>query len=298
MATNEDAATQPPESAPTQTNALPASAVETAASPLLGLKATGRATRRLFGNWRALLLMLLLYAAFVASLYSFIAVREASVWQVLATFLLAALVPALFFIIQAMGTRYVERDVRTKELLRWSVRNFWKLLVVTLPVLLIAWLVAYLFGKFQPDVSAVSEAGRAAAAAVARPVTARSAEAFSWKEVIVTTLRALILYLVLPLVAIHLWIAASRRSLGDVFRNIKRVLARALAPGAALAYVIGLLIFGVIPYFLIITNFSRGGAWTEITLLVARLVLAALFMLIGWLITLGAQSIIHSRDED
>jgi hypothetical protein len=296
MATNEDAATPQPESVKTETNAAAAS--DQSSSPLFAFRAVGRAIRRLFGNWRALFLLLLLYAAFVASLYFFISIREASIWQVLVTFLLAVLTPALFFIIQAMGTRYVESGVRTKELLRWSVRSFWKLLVVTLPVLLLAWLIAYLFGKFQPDVSAVSEAGRAAAAAAGRPVTALSTtETFSWKEVIITTLRALILYLILPLVAIHLWIAASRHSLGEVFRNLKGVLARALAPGAALAYTIGLLIFGVIPYFIITTKFVRGGAWSEISLLVTRLVLAALFMLIGWLITLGALSIIYSKNE-
>ncbi|MGB7923756.1 MAG: hypothetical protein WCF57_10980 [Pyrinomonadaceae bacterium] len=295
MATNEDAATRQPEIIETDKDAHAPSG-ETASSPLLALKAVGRATRRLFGNWRAFLLLLLLYAAFVASLYFFISIREASLWQVLATFLLAVLVPVLFFIIQAMGTRYVESGVGTKELLRWSARNFWKLLVVSLPVLLVTWLIAYLFGIFQPDVSAVSEAGRAAAAASGRPVTALSTATFSWKEIIITTLRALILYLVLPLIVIRLWLAASRRSLGEVFRNLKRVLAQALAPGAVLAYAIGLLLFGVIPYFFITTNLARGGAWTEISLLVARLVLAALFMLIGWLITLGALSIIN-RDE-
>jgi hypothetical protein len=297
MATNEDAATQPPEGVKTEASAPPASGE--ASSPLLGLKAMGRAARRLFGNWRALFVLLILYAAFVASVYFFIAVREASIWQVLATFLLAALAPVLFFIIQAIGTRYVESGIKTKELLRWSVRSFWKLLVVTLPVLLLAWLIAYLFGKFQPDAAAavISEAGRAGADAAARPAAARgAAEAFSWKEVIITTLRALILYLILPLAAIQLWIAASRRGLGDMFRNLKSVLARAVAPGSVLVYAIGLLFFGVIPYFLITTNFSRGGVWTEISLLVGRLALAALFMLFGWLVTLGALSII-SRDE-
>jgi hypothetical protein len=296
MATNEDAAVPPPpETVETEANAHPAPAE--ASSPFFGLKALGRATARLFGNWRALFLLLLLYAAFVASLYFFISIREASIWQVLATFALAALAPVLFFIIQAIGTRYVESGVKTKELLRWSVRNFWKLLVVTLPVLLLAWLIAYIFGKFQPDAAAAAISEAARAAAEGRPISTQvAADAFSWKEVIITTLRALILYLVLPLVAIHLWIAASRQSLGDVFRSLKRVLARALAPRSALVYAIGLLFFGVIPYFIITTNLSRGGAWTEISLLVGRLVLAALFMLMGWLVTTGALSIIDSTD--
>jgi hypothetical protein len=298
MATNEDAATPAvePERAPEKKTDSYASDEATAASPLQGLRATASAARRLFGNWRALFILLLLYAALIASLYFFIAVREASIWQVLATFLLAIIAPVLFFIIQTIGVRYVETDVRARDLLRWSVRDFWKLFVVTVPLLLLAWLIAYLFSKFQVanTVAAVTEAARAgaAAAATARPAARAAAEAFSWKEVILTTLRFLILGLVLPLLTIQLWIAAARRGLGSAFRTIKHVAAAALAPGAVLVYAIGLLLFGLVPYFLITTNYSRGGAWTEIGLLAGRLVLASLFMFCGWIITLGALSLI------
>ena len=310
MATNEEAAAREPESAAPEKNAPPREESSEPSSPLRDLGAMGRAAKRLFGNWRALLLILVLYAALVASLYFFIAIREASFWQVMATFLLAALVPVLFFILQAIGTRYVEREVKTRELLRWSVSHFWRLLVVTLPVLLLVWLLVYLFGKFQPGVpAAVSDAGGAAGAvAAARPAAARNAtEVFSWKEVLHTTLKFLILGLVLPLLTIHLWIAAARHGLGGVLRNLKRVLARALAPGAVLIYALGLLLFGVIPYFLITTNYSRGGAWTELSLLGGRLLLASLFMLFGWLLTLGALSMtmpelaeapVKVKDED
>ncbi|HVG35445.1 MAG TPA: hypothetical protein VM911_20510 [Pyrinomonadaceae bacterium] len=295
MATNEDAARSEAERLKTDREDAKESA-ETS-SPLQGLKAIGIAARRLFGNWRALLILLLLYSVMLASLYFFIAVREASVWQVMATFLLAALIPVIFFVIQAIGVRYSERDVRTKDLLRWSVRDFWKLLVATIPLLLLAWLLAYLFSKFQVNVPAAATGAEATAAAAARPAAVpTAAELFSWKEVLLTTLRFLIFGLVLPLIAIHLWIAAARRGLKGAFRNAGRVLAGALAPGAALVYAIGLLLFGVIPYFLITTTYTRGGAWTQLTLLGTRLLLASLFMLFGWLVTLGALSII-SPDE-
>ena len=305
MATNENAATPEPERAKKKETEAFASDQDTSSSPLQGLKSVARAARRLFGNWRAFLTLLLLYGALIASLYLFIAVREASVWQVLATFLLAAIAPVLFFIIQTIGVRYVEndvrtRDVRTRDLLRWAVRDFWKLLVATVPVLLLAWLIAYLFSKFQVAAPvAVAEAGRAAAGAAARPTARTAAEVFSWKEVILTTLRFLILGLILPLLTIHLWIAAARRGLGGAFRTIKHVMAAALAPGAVLVYAIGLLLFGLIPYFLITSNYSRGGAWTEIGLLSGRLLVASLFMLCGWIVTLGALSILSpERAED
>ena len=302
MATNEDAAAAngaQPEGVETETKAVDSDHA-TASSPFFVLKAKARAARKLFGNWRALLLLLVLYAALNASVYFFIAVREASLLQVFLTFLLAALALALFFIIQAIGIRYVEPGLTTRDLLRSSVRDFWKLLVITLPLLLLAWLVAYLFGKFQVDVpAAITEAGRAGVEAGAARSSARSAvEAFSWKQVILITLRSLLLYLVLPLIAIHLWIDVARSGLGASIRNIKDVLARALSPGAVLVYALGFVLFVVIPYLLITVNFFWGStAWREISMLGGRLLLASLFILFGWLITLGALSIVNSTGE-
>jgi hypothetical protein len=295
MATEEPAAR--PETETVETPGRLDAPDNASSSPLLFLKSMGRAVGRLFGNWRALLIVLVLYGAMIASLYFFIAVREASLWQVFATFLLAALVTVLFFIIQVIGVRYVDAGVRTRGLLRSGVRDFWKLLVVTVPLLLLVWLIVYIFSKFQVGVvSAVTEAGRAAGAGAARtPASGGDAGLFSWKEVIVTTLRFLLLALVMPLLAIQFWIETARVGLIQAFKNTGRVLGRALAPGAVLVYAIGLLFFGVIPYFLITMSYSRGGAWTEISLLGARLLLASLFMLFGWLITIGALS--GMRDE-
>ncbi|HEX8139282.1 MAG TPA: hypothetical protein VF544_17095 [Pyrinomonadaceae bacterium] len=294
MATEEPAARPETETVETRSSSSTRSAAVDSASPLLFLKSMGHALGRLFGNWRALVVLLLLYGLMLASLYFFIAVREASLWQVLLTFLLAALVPVLFFIIQVIGVRYVDEGAGAKALLRSGLRDFWKLLVVSLPLLLMVWLIAYVFSKLQ-----VGAAPAVAAAGAAARTAASGGEAgaglFSWKEVIITTLRFLLLGLVMPLVAIQFWIEAAREGLAQAFKNAGRVLGRALAPGAVLVYAIGLLFFGVIPYFLITINYSRGGAWTEISLLGARLLLASLFMLCGWLITTGALS--RMRDE-
>jgi len=220
-------------------------------------------------------------------------VREASLWQVLVTFLLAALVPVLFFIIQVIGVRYVDEGAGAKALLRWALRDFWKLLVVSLPLLLLVWLIAYVFSKFQVSAASVAATARTATSGS----DAGAAGLFSWKEVIITTFRFLLLGLVMPLLAIQFWIEAAREGLAQAFRNAGRVVGRALAPGSVLVYATGLLFFGVIPYFLITINYSRGGAWTEISLLGARLLLASLFMLFGWLITTGALSRARMNEE-
>lgn len=101
-------------------------------------------------------------------------------------------------------------------------------------------------------------------------------------------MRFLLLCIALPLATIHLWISTAHEGLRAALKGIGRTLARAFAPRAVLAYAIGLVIFGVVPYFLLFTRTPTKNAWVEIGLLSARLVLALLFALLGWVITLGA----------
>ncbi|HEU4933219.1 MAG TPA: hypothetical protein VFT48_14145 [Pyrinomonadaceae bacterium] len=56
------------------------------------------------------------------------------------------------------------------------------------------------------------------------------------------------------------------------------------------------LIFAVAPYLLIRKSISTDRAWLEISLLTVRLVASATLMLVGWVTTVGAISIL-SRDD-
>jgi len=60
------------------------------------------AARKVFTNWRAMLLLAIVYASLLAALYFFVAVREASIGQVILTFALAIAAPLLFFVLQGM----------------------------------------------------------------------------------------------------------------------------------------------------------------------------------------------------
>jgi hypothetical protein len=53
-------------------------------------------------------------------------------------------------------------------------------------------------------------------------------------------------------------------------------------------YTIGFIFFAVVPYFLVVTKTSVASAWLDITLLALRLVLAVLFSLVGWVVTVAA----------
>jgi hypothetical protein len=160
--------------------------------------------------------------------------------------------------------------------------------VIALPLILIAVLAIYLFGTFETTspASAVREAARVVPAPP-RPVAPKP-QPVSWNSVALTTVQYLLFCLVLPLAAIHLWIGTARDGLKQIVKRSPRTLARAFAPHSVVIYVIGFVFFAVIPYFLIVSKTPASSAWLDAGLLVARLLLAALFSLIGWVITVGA----------
>jgi hypothetical protein len=252
-------------------------------------KAFNLAARTLSGNWRAVAVMLVLYLVMLGAIFEFIATREATVGQLFLSVLFALAAPVLFLIIQTMAARYNQGNQRAWALLGGSVRDFWKLLLISMPLILIAVLAVYLFGKIETTAPAtvVREAARAvpAPARVATP----KPQPVHWQSVAVTTIEYLLFCLVLPLGAIHLWIGTAREGLKQTFKRWLRILARAFAPQSVAVYAIGFVFFAVVPYFLIVPRTPVSSAWwLDAGLLVGRLLLAVLFSLIGWVVTVGA----------
>jgi hypothetical protein len=99
---------------------------------------------------------------------------------------------------------------------------------------------------------------------------------------------------VLPLAAIHLWIEAAGRNLRDtvggggqvVLKRIGNVLARAFASESVFTYGLGLIFFAAIPYALLSIHLKVKGTKTEFAIFIAQLLLAFMFTLIGWIVTL------------
>src|SRR5688572_3496799 len=149
------------------------------------------AARKALTNWRAMLLIALVYAALLAVLYFFVIIREATFVQVSLTFASAILTPLLFFVLQAMVAS--EDDESPVSLLKRSLTNFWKLIVVTLPLIALAILIVYLLGKAQNYLNA--NLRDAAAAVPPRPAAlanARNAAApIDWKAAMLSTIRYL-----------------------------------------------------------------------------------------------------------
>jgi hypothetical protein len=255
------------------------------------------AARTVFRSWRSMLLIAIVYLAFLGALYSFIAVREASVAQVVATFALAIAAPLLFFVLQAMimGAIATGDDASAGSLIKKALAGFWKLLLISLPLIALAVLIAYLLAKAQARLGTsvtdtASEIPRRLAA------TAReSAPPIDWKAALVATARYLTFGLFLPLAAIHLWLAATREGLGGALKRIGSLLARAFSARSVLVYVIGFVVFAIAPYFLLFRATPIRNAWLELIIFVGRLAIVFALTLFGWVITVKTLALL-SKD--
>jgi hypothetical protein len=234
------------------------------------LAAAGRA---FFSNWRLMAAFVVVYAGLLAALYYFFTTPLARLWQVGLNFVLALVAPALFFLLQAMGVSYAQEGAAAGATLARAARLCLKLVAASVPVLLLALLFGYGLGW-------VGE--KMAGHGGGWPVGA--------KGTLLSAVWYLLMCFALPLVAVHSWLAASRGGVGQVFKGIGRVIARALAPRSALIYAVGLVVFAVIPYFLIVPRTPAKNPWVDMTLLGVRLALALLLILVGWVVTLGALS--------
>jgi hypothetical protein len=247
------------------------------------LHSIAAAARRLFANWAALLITLSMYSALLGAIYLFFTIREATATQVALNLVLPIAAVALFFLIQAMGLSYTRIGVGAAYLLKRSLGDCWRILLASLPLILIAWLIFYF-------------SGRADQVFFSESITVES-KAMRWAAVAVHAVQILLLYVLLPLIAIHLWIATTREGLAAAFKGFIRVATRALAPRSLLIYVAVCAVFGAIVYLLLFKTISFKSEWTELWAVGIKTALALLLTFIGWLLTLGSIAELTARRE-
>ena len=238
-------------------------------------------------NLPALAVFALIYALLLAAFFKFIWTREATVWQVLLTYILMVLIPALFFIYQAA---IIDR-IRDQKF-RWGaiLIDALKFFVVTIPILLLAWLLTYLLNKWQLRYPAPALPILPVGSAPPPP------QPMHWPSLIFATLRFVLLGVALPLATIHLWIALAGGEVRSLFAGgaqpfLKRIgaaFARAFASESVLIYGLGLVIFFVIPYAILFVPFTVKGNKTDFVLFILRLLLTFVFSLVGWVVTISA----------
>ena len=238
---------------------------------------------RTFANPGALLVFAIIYAFLLVASYIFISIREATIVQVFVTYGLMILIPIGFFFFQAA---IINRELDQK--FRWGVIlvDALKFLAVTIPVLLLAWLIYYLLNKISlrypaPVVIAPPVHPNAPPPAPIRPP-------IHWPSLIFSTLRFVLFGAALPLAAIHLWIAVAGGEFRTSIKRIGLALTRAFSADSVLIYGLGLIIFFVLPYITLVPVFTIGGNKTEFIVFGMRLLLAFVFSLIGWVSMLMA----------
>lgn len=218
-----------------------------------------------------------LYAILLATFFRFIWIREATVSQVLFTYTFMILIPAEFFILQAaIIDRAHDQEFRWRSILIDAVRFF----VVTIPVLLLAWLLHYLLSKI--------------AIRFPTPAVPAKPAPLHWPSLLFATLKFVLWGVAMPLAAIHLWIVVAGTEVRSMFehgpksffRRIGSALARAFASESVLTYGLGLMVFFVLPYLILVPAFVIKGNKTEFAVFIMRLLLVFLFTLIGWVVTL------------
>jgi hypothetical protein len=229
------------------------------------------------------IVLLVLYALLLVSFYFFISTREATVWQVFVTYALLFLVPAMFFVFQAAILDFArKRKFAVKQILVSAL----KLLLVTIPVVLIAAFVWWLMNKLQARFP-----GPPAPVVVAP--TPPKPQAVHWPSMLITTLRFVLFGVAFPLATIHLWIEASvcdvRASFAGgaktIFGTIGRALARAFSSEAVFVYGLGLILFVLGPYLFLFVPVQVKGTKTDFAIFILRLVLAFVFTFVGWVVT-------------
>lgn len=255
------------------------------------------AGRTLLKNRSTMLLLAVVYAVLLAALYFFMAIREASIVQVVLTFGLAIAAFVLFFLLHAIvvggiaGER-AETQSGIGGLLKRSLSNLGKLVLISLPLIGLAFLIAYLLNKAQNYVGFGPDSTNDVLEPMAGSRSRKPAQLpINWRVAIFSSLRYLSFGLILPLAAIHLWLATVRDGLGPAVRKIGAHLSRAFAPQSVLIYILGFLVFGLLPYFLLFKATPTSKAWLELSLFVARLAAVFALTLFGWVITVWALSI-------
>lgn len=243
-------------------------------------KALFSAVRMLFKRWTTLPLLITVYAALLVALYLFVSTREATVSQLVVTFVVMLAAPLLFFLLQAASVNYATAT-DLSGLLRKAALDGLKFIVVSLPVIGLTILGLYLIGKLQGKL----------------PVDPNTLQTTALKTLtFLTVLRYLLIGVVAPLLTIQLWIATSANGLRSPLRNLREALSKAFAPQSMLVFACGFLIFAVAPYFLLSRTMDIQRAWLEFSLFTARVVISALMILIGWVLTVGTISIL-SRES-
>jgi hypothetical protein len=258
------------------------------------LAAFGRATRDLFKRPGALLVLSAFYLLTLACVYYFFATGVADTTQLVSTALTAVAAPLLFFVLQAGVAHHAVGAEGAGALARRALRDCWKILLVSLPLAALGVGLCYLLDWLQEHLPKPD-------AAPPPVVVSRGTQPpapLRWQDVLVSTLRLLGFGFALPLMAARLWLSVAGDGLKATVKRFHRVVAAAFAPRSVLVYAVGVVFFGLLPYFVVFTRTPLQNGWAELSVFGLRLALAFALTLWGWAITLAALAAARPTREE
>lgn len=222
------------------------------------------ALRLLIRSPRVLLMLIVAWAGLLSAVYLFASTREATIAQLLLTLVVVIAAPALFFVLQAVSVTYAGGPgVQIRQI----ASDCLKLIAVSLPVIAVTLLAVHGLDKVQSHLT------------------------------LATTLRYLLIAVVAPVLTIQLWIATTNGGLRSLVKRLRGVLGKTFAPQSMFVYACGFVIFAVVPYVLLQISISSQRPWLELSMLVVRIVMSAILILLGWVTTVGALSILSRTDS-
>lgn len=226
------------------------------------LSSLSSSAKEVVGNIRSFVVFFVVYLALVGATALFVVTNLATYRAVFFTFISMLLAPAVFFLLQMLCVSF-KGNTKTTEWLKNSLKNFWRVFLVSLPVIGLGILIHRSFAL----------------------VENQQPNAFTM------SLRLLIFGFILPLTMIYLWIETFRNdSVIDVLKNFKDVISQAFAPLSIWIYFLGLLVFAFIPFLLLSPQLKIQQSNVVIGFLIFRVIIALLFIFFGWIITVNALS--------
>ncbi len=240
-----------------------------------------QSARKLFPGWPALGIMITGYALLLTASYVFVTTREATATQVVVTVLTALVILFLFFVLQ-WACAGVGNSSGLRGLVSSSLKNSWKLFFVSLPVIAFTVLAAYLLLKLQTHFSITSVPNPINGGQFVPLNQSAITAAPQRMEMVLMSLRYLLVGLFAPLALIHLWISVISNGVLATLRHLHKHLGKAFAPWAVLTYMAGLLVFALVPYLVLFKATATLSVWGDVVLLGARFTLVFFATLLGW----------------
>jgi hypothetical protein len=240
------------------------------------MKNIGEAVYQLRGNlvsWRIALLIFVLFLLTFLSLVLFFTTREASLFQLLVTALSALLSIAFFSLFQSALLLLPEYK-RPGELLHHSLRSFWKVILITLPVILVMVLFYLLINRIESNIKSEAE----------------------WIVKLLSTLRAIAFAFIFPLLLVLMWTSTVRSGIRSTVRQLHKLLLLSFSGRSLLLFSLGFLLFALLPWLILSIKTQVANDWLELALLLIRLIIAFMAFFIGWSFMTGKVSELVPKD--